>query len=448
MKQKFMLACLLFLSLAVSSFAAGDSFSDINFNIRKNMPSRTMNVPAASQAQSLKNPNAGPAEWTIMVFVNGKNNLEKFALRDINEMEKIGSTQKVNIVVEVGRMDGYDTSDGDWKGVRRYLVKKDTDTAKVNSPMLEDLGMKDMGDYNTAIEFGRWAKKKFPAKKYMFVLWNHGSGWIKSVKRYGMNRGISYDDESNNHIDTPQMGQILKAIGGANVYGSDACLMQMTEVAYELKDYVQYIVGSEETEPGDGWTYDAFLGPLVNNPEMDGASLAKAVVDAYAGHYNKYSSIGYTQSYVNAKSLDSLRILVKALTSDIIQSKDYEAFVYARDNAVKFEYSANKDLYHFVSLLVSRSKSEKVKETGSILMKYLAKKVVGYNLSKDQPQNDWTGSPAKPLGKAKGIAIYIPSHAVPDSYKELKWAEDSGWDYFISTADEKIRQMQEAEMSK
>lgn len=442
MNRKFFLSLVITLCSATFSFAAGDVFSGDNFKV--NRPAAKAVVPAASSSADVITTNSNvPAEWTVMVFVNGKNNLEKFALSDLNEMEKIGSTQKVNIVVEIGRMDGYDTSDGDWKGVRRYLVKKDTDTTKVTSPMLADLGMKDMGDYNTAIEFGRWAKKKFPAKKYMFVLWNHGSGWIKSVKTYGMNKGISYDDQSNNHIDTPQMGQILKAIGGANVYGSDACLMQMTEVAYELKDYVQYIVGSEETEPGDGWTYDAFLGPLVSNPEMDGAALAKAVVDAYAAHYNKFSFIGYTQSYVNAKSLIVLRTLVNALASDIIRAKDYEAFVYARDNAVKFEYSANKDLYDFTRLLVSKSKNDKVKETGTVLMKYLSKKVVGYNQSKDQPQNEWTGAPAKSLGSAKGIAIYIPNHVVPDSYKELKWAEESNWDDFINTADEKIREMQE-----
>lgn len=428
MKQKFMLACLLFLSLAVSSFAAGDSFSDINFNIRKNMPSRTMNVPAASQAQSLKNPNAGPAEWTIMVFVNGKNNLEKFALRDINEMEKIGSTQKVNIVVEVGRMDGYDTSDGDWKGVRRYYITKDSDMRKVNSTMLEDLGMIDMGDYNTAIEFGKWAKKKYPAKKYMFVLWNHGSGWIKSVRSYGMMKGISYDDQSHNHIDTPQMAKILKAIGGVNVYGSDACLMQMAEVIYEIKDYAQYVVGSEDVEPGAGWTYNAFLDPLAKNPSMGGDSLAKAVVDAYAGYYEKLG-VGYTQSYVNSATADALKILVNALISDIVQANEIEAVRYARDNALKFEYADNKDLYDFVSLLVSKAKSSEVQKQGQILMSYMTKKIVGHNRSKDQKETAWQD--ARPLSRAKGIAIYFPKVAPSDYYKELKWAENSNWDYLI-----------------
>jgi len=177
-----------------------------------------------------------PAEWTIMVYINGKNNLEEFALKDINEMEMVGSTDKINIVVELGRMDGYDASDGDWKGVRRYLVKKDSDSSKINSLLVEDLGMKDMGDYNSLISFGKWAKEKFPAKRYMLVVWNHGSGWTKGGKPI-ITKGISYDEQSGNHINTPQLGLALKEIGKVDVYGSDACLMQMAEVDYEIKDY-------------------------------------------------------------------------------------------------------------------------------------------------------------------------------------------------------------------
>jgi hypothetical protein len=86
-------------------------------------------------------------------------------------------------------------------------------------------------------------------------------------------KGISYDDETNHHITTPQMGAMLKGINGVDVYGSDACLMQMPEVDYELKDSVDYIVGSEETEPGDGYTYNTFLGPLAARPAMTPAEL-------------------------------------------------------------------------------------------------------------------------------------------------------------------------------
>ncbi len=151
-----------------------------------------------------------PAEWTIMVFSNAKNDLERYLLMDINEMELVGSTKKMNIVVETGRMAGYDSSDGDWQGVRRYLITKDSDMKKMGSTLVQEMGMTDMGDYKNLAAFGKWAKQAYPAKKYMLIVSNHGSGWEKGKKRSIVNKGISYDEQSGNHINTPQLGQALR----------------------------------------------------------------------------------------------------------------------------------------------------------------------------------------------------------------------------------------------
>ena len=185
-------------ALAVSMLASFVS-AEINFdngkgfNIKEEISGIEVPAPAAPQDKNLIwNWLFGKLapEWTIMVFINGKNDLERFAMKDLNEMEMVGSTAKMNIVVEMGRMDGYDASDGDWKGTRRFLIKKDTDTAKVTSPVVEDLGKVDMGDYKSLAAFGKWAKKKYPAKKYMLIVWNHGSGWEKGLKAR-INKGMT-----------------------------------------------------------------------------------------------------------------------------------------------------------------------------------------------------------------------------------------------------------------
>ena len=418
-------AAMLFAAGTVS--AAEMDFANGGFNMKKAIENSGMKVPAAAAAESLDRARSGQAEWTIMVFVNGKNNLEKFALRDVNEMEMIGSTDKVNIVVELGRMAGFDSSDGDWKGVRRYLIKKDNDTSKITSPVVQDLGKKDMGDYKSAIDFGKWAKANYPAKKYMFIFWNHGAGWIKSKGIYSA-KGISYDDETNNHMDTPQMAKVLKEIGGVTVVGSDACLMQMAEVDYEMKDYAPYIVGSEETEPGDGYTYDLLLGPLVKNPTMDGEKLARLAVDAYSDHYDQQSG-GYTQSFVHSKALPQFLQLVNAFAYEVTKANDVEAAKYARDNAIKFAYPENKDLYDFTKLLVSKSTNKEVKAKGQALMNYITNNLVGHNRTKDEPASWWSN--ANELTRAKGIAIYLPNKEVPASYQELQWAKYSNWDEFV-----------------
>ena len=296
MLNKLWLSAFSVFFLASASSAAGINFDGPGEGLKAGLSSAE--VPEASPAQdkgiitdwlfgnSHQAAQKAPAEWTIMVYINGKNDLEPYALKDMNEMEMVGSNPKMNIVVEAGRMAGYSEEDGDWKGMRRYLITKDNDVNKISSKPLEKIAKADMGDYRTLAAFGQWAKAAYPARKYMLIVWNHGSGWEKGLKDV-VSKGISYDEETDNHITTPQLGMALKAIGKVDVYGSDACLMQMPEVDYELRNSADYIVGSEETEPGDGYTYNTFLGPLAANPSMSPAQLALVAVDSYANHYQQ-----------------------------------------------------------------------------------------------------------------------------------------------------------------
>ena len=367
------------------------------------------------------------AEWTIMVFVNGKNDLEQFAMRDINEMEMVGSSSKLNIVVEMGRIEGYDSTDGDWKGVRRYLVQKDDDTSKISSPVVEDLGMADMGDYRTLVDFAKWAKAKYPAKRTMLIVWNHGSGWTKGG-RPRIVKGISYDEQSGNHITTPQLGAALAAIGKVDVYGSDACLMQMPEVAYEIKDYAEYIVGSEETEPGDGYTYNTFLGPVAARPTMSAYDLAKVTVDAYSDHYDSQDT-GYTQSFIKSSELAGLLTKVNEFAYAITQAGEKQVAQRARDAAINFAVEENRDLHHFASLVVANSQNAEVKAKGQALMTHITSALVKHHRSKDDPGGWWTEP--KDFSTTRGIAIYIPSGATGAGYADLKWAQYSNWDEFL-----------------
>ncbi|MGB2825071.1 MAG: clostripain-related cysteine peptidase, partial [Thermoplasmata archaeon] len=39
------------------------------------------------------------AEWTVMVYLDGDNNLEPYGLSDLAEMEAVGSVDGVNVIV-------------------------------------------------------------------------------------------------------------------------------------------------------------------------------------------------------------------------------------------------------------------------------------------------------------------------------------------------------------
>jgi len=405
------------LMLVSSVYAAGDT---VTFDQNGSLAAVVEQVKAANPGADIipmpGNPKAAK-DWTIMVFVNAKNNLESYGLGDVNEMEKIGSDNNVNIVAELGRVTGYSSDDGDWTGSRRYLIQKDADTTKITSPIVMEIPKSDMGSWEYLVGFSKWAMEKYPAKHYVLIVWNHGAGWNKDMD-FESTKGISYDDETGNHITTPQMSQAMAQIGKIDIFAMDACLMQMAEVGYEIKDYADYIVASEETEPGDGYTYDTWLGPLAAKPAMSAEELSKTMVNSYTDHYQAINQ-GGTQSSIKTASFGKLAQLLDGWTAEVMAANDLANVKNARTKAQAFYYSTNKDLYHFVKLVSDATANAAVAAKGKELMNFLKTDLIVLNRA--------TGAK---YANATGLAIYIPT-SYTTAYDTLAWGKDSKWDDFI-----------------
>jgi hypothetical protein len=368
-----------------------------------------------------------PKDWTVMVFLNGKNNLEEFALKDLNEMETAGSSGRVNIVAQLGRAKGYYAGDGDWTGARRYLVQKDAGPGKISSPVLAELGQADMGDYRSVMEFVRWARAAYPAKRYMLVIWNHGSGWTKTGS--GRARGISYDDESGNHVTIPQLGEILRQTGPVDVYASDACLMQMAEVAWELKDYASYIVGSEETEPADGYPYDQVLAALNADPDMPARDLAGVLVSAY-GKYYAAQGTGATMSAIKTSALPLFRELADNFAAAAMAAGDRGVIKRGLYYAQHYAYDDNKDLDSFLAYVAAKSANARLRGAAAELSTFLRGELVTHKAASNYFQTPEGLEPVD-YSLAGGLAVYLPGTKPPPAYAELAWAKDTSWDDFL-----------------
>ncbi|HAF96421.1 MAG TPA: hypothetical protein DCG50_10315, partial [Elusimicrobia bacterium] len=264
------------------------------------LPDFKLNAINAAEVPVITLPASGtiktetPKDWTIMVFMNGKSNIEPFALSDLNRFETVGSNEKVNIVAEIGRSKGLDNdtaTDGDWDGVRRYYVTKDQDKNRIASQLLVDLGSADMGDWKEAASFLKWARTAYPAKKYMFIIWDHGWGWIDPLKPgenlVNRNKSISHDFVTGNYIKTTEMGKIFNEAGRVNLYVSMACFMQMAEVAYELRNAAEIIVGSEEVIQLPSLNFEDFFGLIAANPQSSAETAGVYAVDTFKEMYSR-----------------------------------------------------------------------------------------------------------------------------------------------------------------
>jgi hypothetical protein len=357
--------------------------------------------------------------------MNAANDLEEFGPLNANQMENIGSSRDVNIVIQFKRIQGlYDTSDGDWGGTRRYYITRDDNSGHVSSTILSTQATLDMGNPQTLQDFVQWGTKTFPADRLGLVVWNHGAGWRSrkpaAVSR-STGRGVSYDDEFESHIDTIELPAALNIGDGRkwDLLAWDSSLMQMVEVAYEIRDKASYIVGSEESPPGTGYPYDQILGELVVNPTMDPKTLGILFAQ-------KMLAVNGTGSKVTQSVLDTSKVAALAPALDNLggslsaaQSFYNTEIADARDATENYAYRENRDLIDFLNQLsiTNFQTGRKVSDDAAVSsginqVRQAVNGAVVFN-------NHGNAHP-----RSNGIAIFLPS---PSGFQQIDDQQAAGF---------------------
>jgi len=412
-------------------------------------------------------------EWTILCYLAGDNNLDGAAVVDINEMEAVGSTAQMNVVVQVDRAADYNLNDDNWRTTRRFYVTKGADRRKITSELLKDLGPTNTGDSRFINDFIRESVADYPAKRYMLVLWNHGSGFyvppqmlagenapsdrelatraqprLKRSFFHGTRsrvlsldpaqRGICYDDQSLDCLDNKELKDLVaymkKCIGDrkVDVIGMDACLMTMLEVAYQIRDHAHVLVGSEEVEPGDGWPYDRILADLADSPEMSGSALGETIVNAYIASYDKGApfSPSVTQAAVDLTKLGDITQAVDDLASQLlsrVKDNQTQTDIYrAWRRTTRFFENFYIDLYQFADNLGEMTEDSAIQHACTAITQTIDGKGAESPLIAERHLGE-------NLRAVRGLSIYMPPFRNPsDFYGELDFANETHWAEFLS----------------
>jgi len=255
-------------------------------------------------------------EWTLMVYMDGDNDLEKFAIEDLNEME-LGKEDAIEVIVLVDRAEHYDISNGDWKDVRIYRIQKDKDRMQIHSQILARPGELNLGDEKVLQAFIRAVLHTFPAKHYGLIMWDHGGGWTA----HAIDKNAPYSKQGEDHLTLPELSTAIKgAIAEAGIkrldmIGFDMCLMAQLETAAQLQGLATVMVASEAVEPDQGWPYDRIL-PMFAAGTRGSRRLAAAIVHKYAGFYREVGR-PYTMSALDldltGKALERLNQVIDPL---------------------------------------------------------------------------------------------------------------------------------------
>lgn len=426
-------------------------------------------------------------EWTILVYMAGDNDLEPYLVKNFQALEKSGSSPNINLVAEFDRGNTPKSPVSKWTGSRRFLITKSTDNKKITSAPVQDLGDVNMADPKHLSDFVQWGVKNYPARHYMLIINDHGYGFM----------GALDDKGSKDVMDLPEMGKALEmATKGESDYisngakdaaaktgkkidilGFDACLMGQVEVAYELKDYANIMIASEEVIGSSGWPYGDFAdknsqvlkgvkGPIPPSiqgflPESEVPSTSRLFTTpfkyAIADFLNRAETIITEKGELTPEAfavgiIDQCERRREATpTMSAIRLGDYaqhiadaikELATQMRNTTFKGElldiinrtqhfnmqapdqnpYGDYRDIYHFCQGIINTDKitEVKLKESAAKVQKAMDEAIID-RIGKENPSEKHKDS--------YGLSMYIPdkSGETDFGYRNSKFDKSTGW---------------------
>jgi hypothetical protein len=388
--------------------------------------------------------------WTVMVYMAGDNSLDPEGVLDLKEMKKVGSTDKLNIIAQFDRAEGH--------VARRYYLRKG---GIVTGDAVASLGAINTGDPKCLNDFIQWGTKNYPADHYLLVLWNHGQGWddtdIYANERHrGLRRlatgpirhalfhppvrnllvkadsdtiarAILLDDNAKDFLDNLEMKKVMAETAKLlkrklDILGMDACLMSMAEVGYQIRDSASYTVGSEQTEPGEGWPYQTILAALAKNPAMTPHDLSALIVDKYLASYTNADGVTFSACDLSkaAGLATAVAALAAALRANLKDSAARQRILTVRSKVQSYYVPDNIDLVDFCSLLAKAGADSATTVACQNVVKAVKTDFV--------MAQGYKGADMK---NSNGVAIYFPLQSISPLYAGLDFSKKTGWDTFL-----------------
>lgn len=256
----------------LSSFSGNGSYS-AGWMGDNNTGRLNTSVDPSARAKRTVLKGDGTDTVTMMLYLCGTD-LESrsgMATNDLKEIAAATLSDKVNVLVYTGgckdwKISGISNARNQIykveKGGQLRLLEKDRGDAAMTVPA-------------TLTDFITYCKQNYPAGRNELILWDHGGGTVS---------GFGYDERAKN-AGSMTLPDIAKAVKDAGVtfdfIGFDACLMGTLETALVLEPYADYLIASEETEPGIGWYYTDWVTALSANPALPTTELGKMIVDSF-----------------------------------------------------------------------------------------------------------------------------------------------------------------------
>lgn len=289
-------------------------------------------------------------DYVVMLYGCGGGNLDAQLMYNLEQIEGYGYSSRVRFTALVKYSSSFQGEE-DLQGTRLYNM---TEQGLTDQKAYDSNYRLDNPDHIAA--FIKNTKERIPAKKYILVLWNHGSefglwdqplGWSD----YTETRGLVIDDNcSENGIESAisifELEEGLKRSGvKLDMVYWDVCLMNMIENIYQIKDYTNYVMGASHLTPGIGGNYALLMEALENHKDIPSAM--QKYIPATISHWKDV--LGSTEArdlaLVDMSKIDEAVTSFKVVSDAFINMK--QRFSANSQEALEFDYYMPYALYRF-----------------------------------------------------------------------------------------------------
>ena len=428
-----------------------------------------MRKPDKQAAKLNNNPDLKHAEWTIMIYMAGDNNLAEDCVNALLALKKIDTKENIHVIVQFdpgdprvstrrlvinrglkkNKIRGLVTNLLGSLDEDRILVKKGAirfgETSDEQAEVPHDDGVFETNTANpeTLFDFISWSSEHFPADRYMLILAGHSAGVEAGF--------LLKDEHPAEAMELEGLKTVFKVMDEKlkiklEILGMDSCLMSMVEVCLELQGYVNLLVGSQSMTPNPGWPYADIIEFMKGREgRVEAEELAPEIVHRYIRSYVDQAINSGTSTDLAALRIESAKVvagkvrdLADALIANLEDSTLVPVFkpalVLAHWEAQSFNGELFVDLSDFCDLLVDHLATtaagagdsgglaaavEKVTNCCASVKKAIAEMVLDSCFCGIDFQY------------SNGVSIYFPWSTIFFDYLKLEFAKKSGANWFL-----------------
>ena len=371
-------------------FGFTNSYQSSNWTVGNNTKQVNTNVASGSRAKYTKIKGNGQDVYTIMVYMCGADLESRASMGtyDLTEMAKAKLSDKVNLLVYTGGCTKWHLGNGKVISTQVNQIYRFLDGGNAER-VVDNAGNGTMVSSNTLQSFIDYCVDNYEADRYGLIFWDHGSG---SVGGYG------YDEKypSNAPMSYAKIDEALTNSGiKFDFVGFDACLMATLENGLMLAPHADYMIASEEVEPGIGWYYTNWLTKLAANTSMPTLEIGKNIIDDFVAKTaqdvpQQVATLSIIDLAELSYTVPSRLTAFAQSANQLITNSEYRTVATARKNCREFGTSQGVDLVDFVDLATKMNTKEAKELTNALLS------AVKYNNVSASMSNSY------------GVSIYFP----------------------------------------